>query len=153
MHIRGDYPYEDAKFPRVHMNSQLILADTHKRKPKKKDGALRIASSSDNSLVQIRNPRFLYARLLLLSLMRNSLMGVQWKEGKRHTPLIIRVPILVTKPLTLSDRNDDRASVEPGSFGASKATHSCSPFFRDARFSCSRFRSHSSSQAYNASIF
>ena len=46
------------------------------------------------------------------------------KEGGRHTPLMIRVPILVTKPLTFSERNDDRASVEPGSVGASKATHS-----------------------------
>lgn len=31
------------------------------------------------------------------------------------TPLMMRVPILVTKPLTLSDRNEDRASVDPGS--------------------------------------
>ena len=74
------------------------------------------------------------------------------KKGKRRTPLVIRFPILVTNPLTLSDRNDDRASVDPGSFGANKATHSCSPLFKDAKFSCSRFRSHSSSQAYNASI-
>ena len=63
----------------------------------------------------------------------------------------MRVPILVTKPLILSDLNDDRASVEPGSVGASKATHSCSPLFNDAKFSCSKFRSHSSSQAYNSS--
>lgn len=69
-------------------------------------------------------------------------------RGVAHTPLTIRVPILVTKPLTFSDRSDDRARVEPGSFGASKATHSCSPLFRDVRFSCSRFRSHWSSQAY-----
>ena len=69
------------------------------------------------------------------------------KDGRRHTPLMIRVPILVTKPLTLSDRKDERASVEPGSLGASKATHSCSPLLSDARPSCSRFRSHSSSQA------
>ena len=80
---------------------------------------------------------------------------IQWqekdyKEGQ-HTPLTMRVPILVTKPLILSDLSDDRASVEPGSVGASRARHSCSPLLRDARFSCSRFRSHSSSQAYNAS--
>ena len=85
--------------------------------------------------------------------MEDSPKIAQWNEGKRLTPLTIRVPILVTNPLTLSDRNDDRASVEPGSMGASKATHSCRPLFRDAKLSCSRFRSHSSSQAYNASIF
>lgn len=70
----------------------------------------------------------------------------------QHTPLMIRVPILVTKPLIFSDLSDDRASVEPGSVGASKATHSCSPLFRDSKLSCSRFRSHFSSQAYNTSI-
>ena len=79
--------------------------------------------------------------------MRNSPTVVQWNEGERHTPLTIRVPILVTNPLTLSDRNDDRASVEPGSLGASKSRHSCRPLLRDAKLSCSRFKSHSSSQA------
>ena len=73
------------------------------------------------------------------------------KKRRQHTPLMIRVPILVTKPLTLSERSEDRARVEPGSVGASKATHSCSPLFRDARLSCSKFSSHSSSQAYNIS--
>ena len=33
-------------------------------------------------------------------------------------------PTLVTKPLTLSDLKDESTSVEPGSLGASKATHS-----------------------------
>ena len=76
------------------------------------------------------------------------------KDGRRHTPFTTRVPILVTKPLTLSDRKEDRARVEPGSCGASKATHSCSPLLSDARLSCSKFRSHSSSQAYDdASVF
>ncbi len=75
------------------------------------------------------------------------------KKGTQHTPLMIRVPILVTNPLTLSDRREDRARVEPGSVGASKATHSCSPLFRDARLSCSKLSSHSSSQAYYISIF
>ena len=45
-------------------------------------------------------------------------------SGILLTPLTMRVPILVTNPLTLSDLRDDRASVEPGSSGASKATHS-----------------------------
>ena len=75
------------------------------------------------------------------------------RRRRQHTPLTIRVPILVTKPLTLSDRNDDRARVEPGSVGASKATHSCKPLFRDARDSCSKPRSHSSSHAYSPSMF
>lgn len=74
------------------------------------------------------------------------------KKRGRLTPLVMRVPTLVTKPLILSDLNEDRASVDPGSVGASNATHSCSPLFRDAKLSCSRFRSHSSSQAYKASI-
>ncbi len=42
----------------------------------------------------------------------------------RHTPFITLVPTLVTNPLTLSDRGEDRTSVEPGSCGASKAMHS-----------------------------
>ena len=64
------------------------------------------------------------------------------------TPLTMRVPTLVTKPFTFSDLSDDRASVEPGSSGASKARHSCRPLFKDARFSCKRLRSHSNSAAY-----
>lgn len=73
------------------------------------------------------------------------------KKRGRYTPLVMRVPILVTKPLILSDLNEDRARVEPGSVGASNATHSCSPLFKDAKLSCSRFKSHSSSHAYKAS--
>ena len=60
----------------------------------------------------------------------------------------MRVPTLVTKPFTFSDLSDDRARVEPGSSGANKARHSCRPLFKDARFSCKRLRSHSSSAAY-----
>ena len=65
------------------------------------------------------------------------------------TPLTMRVPTLVTKPLTFSDLSDDRARVEPGSSGANKARHSCRPLFKDAKFSCNRLRSHSSSAAYH----
>ena len=68
-----------------------------------------------------------------------------------HTPFTIRVPTLVTKPLTHSDLNDERTSVEPGSFGASKATHSSRPLFNDARVSWNELRSHSSSRAYETS--
>lgn len=58
------------------------------------------------------------------------------------TPFTIRVPTRVTNPLTLSDREEEIARVVPGSSGASRATHSCSPLFREPRFSCKRSSSH-----------
>lgn len=67
--------------------------------------------------------------------------------GRGRTPLVIFVPIRVTKPLTLSERNDDKTRVEPGSTGASSFTHSSRPSFkavkddcRDLRYHCSSFR-------------
>jgi hypothetical protein len=51
-------------------------------------------------------------------------------------------PTLVTKPLTLSDLKDERTSVEPGSLGASKATHSSRPSFSDAKDSWRDSKSH-----------
>lgn len=38
--------------------------------------------------------------------------------ARLHTPFTILVPTRVTKPLTLSERREDRTSVEPGSIGA-----------------------------------
>ena len=73
-------------------------------------------------------------------------IGIELKCNE-HTPFTIRIPTLVTKPLTLSDLTDEITSVEPGSFGASRAIHSSRPLFRDARVSCSELRSHSSSRA------
>ena len=63
------------------------------------------------------------------------------------TPLMIRVPTLVTKPLTLSDRRDDRTRVEPGSWGARRAVHSSRPLLNEARVSWREVRSHDSSRA------
>ena len=51
-------------------------------------------------------------------------------------------PTLVTKPFTLSDLRDERTSVEPGSLGASKATHSSRPSLSDAKDSWSDSSSH-----------
>lgn len=65
------------------------------------------------------------------------------------TPLVIRVPTRVMKPLTLSDRSEDNTSVEPGSFGANKSAHSVRPSLNDVRDSCSDFRSHFNSLAYS----
>lgn len=66
---------------------------------------------------------------------------------ERPTPLITLVPTRVTKPLRLSDRGDESTRVEPGSFGAKSALHSCRPSLRDARDSCSDDKSHWSSLA------
>ena len=63
------------------------------------------------------------------------------------TPLTIRVPTLVMKPLTLSDLGDDTTKVEPGSLGASKAMHSSRPLLKETKVSCKLMRSHSSSRA------
>lgn len=68
---------------------------------------------------------------------------------KSLTPLTILVPTLVTNPFTLSERNDERTSVEPGSFGASKATHSSSPSFKETNESCRDSSSHWSSLAWD----
>lgn len=65
----------------------------------------------------------------------------------RFTPLMMRVPTLVTKPLTLSERRDERTRVEPGSCGARRAMHSPRPLRNDARVSWRELRSHSSSRA------
>ena len=63
----------------------------------------------------------------------------------QHTPLTSFVPILVTNPLTLSDRSDESTRVEPGSFVANKAAHSSRPSLR-APSECWRdFSSHCSS--------
>jgi hypothetical protein len=51
--------------------------------------------------------------------------------------------------LTLSDLRDDRTSVEPGSFGASKATHSSRPSLIDANESWRDSNSHRSSRSYD----
>ena len=58
-------------------------------------------------------------------------------------------PTLVTTPLTLSDLRDDRTSVEPGSFGASKAMHSSRPSLSDANESWRDSNSHRSSRSYD----
>ena len=63
------------------------------------------------------------------------------------TPLTMRVPTRVTKPLTVSDRWVDKASVVPGSCGVSRARHSSRPLFKEGKASCSAWRSHSSSAA------
>lgn len=55
------------------------------------------------------------------------------KKSHQLTPFTILVPTLVTNPLTLSDLNEDSASVDPGSLGASRATHSSKPFFKEAK--------------------
>lgn len=71
------------------------------------------------------------------------------RGNSKHTPFIIFVPILVTKPLTLSDRGDDKTKVEPGSLGARSNAHSWRPSFRERRDSCRERSSHSSSRVYN----
>jgi hypothetical protein len=63
------------------------------------------------------------------------------------SPFTMRVPTLVTKPLRLSDRYEDKARVEPFSDGASRAATSSSPAFRDCNVSCRAARSHWSSLA------
>ena len=68
-------------------------------------------------------------------------------RGIEPTPFTIRVPTLVTKPLTLSDLIEEMTSVEPGSFGARRAMHSSRPLFRDAKVSWRELRSHFSSRA------
>jgi hypothetical protein len=54
---------------------------------------------------------------------------------------------LITNPLTLSDLREDSTRVEPGSLGASKATHSSRPSFSEAKDSWSDSRSHWSSRS------
>ena len=66
---------------------------------------------------------------------------------KSLTPLTTLVPTLVTNPLTLSDRGDDKTSVEPGSWGARRAMHSSSPSLKEASVSWRELSSHSSSLA------
>lgn len=56
------------------------------------------------------------------------------------------MPILVTKPFTLSDRRDDSTSVDPGSLGANNSTHSSKPSFNAARDVCRDSKSQSSSR-------
>lgn len=85
--------------------------------------------------------------------------GHNWDRGydkstskeEIHTPLTNFVPTLVTNPLTLSDLCDESTSVEPGSRGASRATHSSNPSFRAASESCKDSSSHSSSLAWTVS--
>jgi hypothetical protein len=62
----------------------------------------------------------------------------------------MRVPILVIRPLRLSDRTDDSTSVEPFSDGASRAAHSSKPAFSDCSVSRSCTSSQSSSRACEA---
>lgn len=74
-----------------------------------------------------------------------------WNEfpvPPRRTPFTIFVPIRVTKPFTLSDRSEDRTSVEPGSTGAKRLTHSSRPSFRAAKDDWSEVRYHCSSLAW-----
>lgn len=63
----------------------------------------------------------------------------------KHTPLTILVPMRVTYPLTLSERNEDNTSVAPGSSGASSLTHSSRPSLRETKEDCSELRYHCSS--------
>jgi hypothetical protein len=64
------------------------------------------------------------------------------------SPLIIRAPSLVTKPLRLSDRCDDMTSVDGWSDGASSADTSSRPAFREWSVSWRDESSHSSSLAW-----
>ena len=66
-----------------------------------------------------------------------------------RTPFTILVPTRVTRPLRLSDRNEDRTRMEAFSLlGARRAAHSSRPSLSDLRVSWSCVRSHSSSRAY-----
>ena len=67
-------------------------------------------------------------------------------KAKQRTHFLKVEPTLVTNPLTLSDRREESTKVEPGSFGASRATHSSRPSFSEANDSCSDSRSHWSSR-------
>lgn len=75
-------------------------------------------------------------------------IAASFSSCSMRTPFTILVPIRVTKPLTLSERSDERTSVEPGSAGASNFTHSSKPSFKAAKEDCNEFRYHCSSLAY-----
>jgi len=62
--------------------------------------------------------------------------------------LTIFEPTLVTKPLTCSERSDERTRVEPGSLWASSSAHSRRPSLKEAKDSWREFNSHSSSLVY-----
>jgi len=66
-------------------------------------------------------------------------------KSDTRTPFVIFVPMRVTKPFTLSERKDDKTSVEPGSTGASSFTHSSKPSFNAAKDDCKDLRYHWSS--------
>lgn len=68
--------------------------------------------------------------------------------GLEHTPLTIRVPTRVIKPLRLSERWEETTRVEPCSVGASRDDTSSRPALRSLSVSCKAARSHSSSLAY-----
>ena len=63
-----------------------------------------------------------------------------------RTPLTMRVPTRVTRPLRLSERTEVKTSVDPFSDGASSAAHSSRPAFSDCSVSLSWTSSHSSSR-------
>lgn len=69
-------------------------------------------------------------------------------KAQLHTPLTILLPTLVTNPFRLSDRGEDTTKVEPGSLGASSATHSLNPSLKEASVSCSELSNQSSSCAF-----
>jgi hypothetical protein len=71
-------------------------------------------------------------------------------ERGRHTPLVMRVPMRVMRPLRLSERTEVSTSVEPFSEGASRAAHSSRPALSDCSVSRSWTSSHSSSRACDA---
>lgn len=78
----------------------------------------------------------------------NAFQAARLDSSVVRTPLTMRVPALVTKPLTHSDLWVERARVEPFSVGASSAAHSSRPSLRDCRVSWRDNKSHSSSRAW-----
>lgn len=70
----------------------------------------------------------------------------QTARGETRTPLTMRVPTRVTRPLRLSERTDDSTSVEPFSDGASRAAHSSSPALSACSVSVSCSSNHPSSR-------
>lgn len=84
-----------------------------------------------------------------LDVLRRGEPGTQGGSAA-HTPLVMRVPMRVMRPLRLSERTDDSTSVDPFSEGASKAAHSSSPALSDCSVSLSWSSSQSSSRACDA---
>lgn len=66
------------------------------------------------------------------------------------SPLTIRVPTRVMKPLRCSERREESGSVEPGSAGARREAHSSSPDLRERRVVWREVSSQESSLASTA---